>query len=324
MTTENSKFMRISSQMKKILFVLLIFLLESTVFALGSQGKFVSGVNILNASVQVSVIVLIAIGQMCVIITAGIDLSIGANIGFSGQMAAMAVMTWRLPAPLGVLIGIGSATFIGMFNGLIAVYLKITPFIVTFVMQCIVRGTIYLLLGDQSSIYGLPESYKFLGTGRLFGLLPMPVFLVAVLAAVFTFIITKTRTGRYLYAVGSNEDSARLSGINIRRVLIKTYVISGFLAGVTGILTSARLGSATAQAGMNAELDAVAAAVIGGTSLLGGVGLPVATIIGACIIGVLQNGMTLMGVSGNWQLVTKGVVVLTAAALDIIKKEKEQ
>ena len=106
--------------------------------------------------------------------------------------------------------------------------------------------------------------------------------------------------------------------------MIKTYVISGFLAGVTGILTSARLGSATAQAGMNAELDAVAAAVIGGTSLLGGVGLLAATIIGACIIGVLQNGMTLMGVSGNWQLVTKGVVVLTAAALDIIKKEKEQ
>lgn len=313
--------LEISSQMKQVLFVLLIFLLEVTVFAFGSRGKFISGVNILNASVQVSVIILIAIGQMCVVITTGIDLSIGANVGFAGLMAAMSIVQWGVPTPLGVMVGVLCATLAGLLNGLIIVYLKITPFIVTFVMQCIIRGSIYLILGNKSSIYGLPDAYNFLGTGKFLSVIPMPVIIVAIFAVIFTFIITKTRTGRYIYATGSNADSTRLSGINTKKVLIKTYLISGFLAGVTGIIASARLGAATSQSGMNAELDAVAAAVIGGTSLLGGIGLPAATIVGACIIGVLQNGMTLMGVSGNWQLVTKGVVVLIAAALDILKRK---
>jgi len=309
----------LSSNLKKSLFIFIIFVIECLIFTLGSQGKFLSSVNILNASVQASVIVLIALGQMYVIITAGIDLSIGANIGLAGFMAAKAIVFWHIPVGLGILIGIGSATLVGLLSGLFIVYLQITPFIVTFVMQCIARGFTYVMLGDKSSVFGMPESFIFLGSGNFLGI-PMPIYIVVIIAIIFGLIISKTKTGRYIYAVGSNSEAARLSGVNIKAALIKVYVISAFLAGITGIIAAARLGAATATSGTNAELDAVAATVIGGTSLMGGDGLPLATIIGALIVGVLSNGLTLMGVSGNLQLIAKGVVVLIAAALDFFKK----
>lgn len=308
-----------SGNLKKISYIFIIFLIESLIFSIGSGGKFVQPVNLLNASVQAAVIVLIALGQMYVITTAGIDLSIGSNIGLAGFMAAKAIVFWHVPIGIGILIGVGSATAVGLLNGIFIVYLQITPFIVTFVMQCIARGVTYIMLGEKSSVFGLPQSFLFLGSGSFLGI-PMPIYIVVAIAAIFSIIITKTRTGRYIYAVGSNAEAARLSGVNINFTLIKVYVISGFLAGVTGIIAAARLGAATATSGTNAELDAVAATVIGGTSLMGGEGLPIATIIGALIVGVLSNGLTLMGVSGNLQLIAKGVVVLIAAALDIFKK----
>ena len=313
-----------SPQLKHFLFVFMIFIFEVVIFGIGSEGKFISKVNIMNASVQVSVIVLIALAQMGVIITTGIDLSIGTNIGLAGLMAALSIVNWGLPIPVGILIGICAATIIGILNGLFIIYLKITPFIVTFVMQCIVRGSIYLILGNQSSIFGLPEGFTFIGSANIFGLIPMPVIIVAVIAAVFVVLVSKTKTGRYIYATGSNLEATHLSGINTKRVIVTVYAMSGFLAGITGIIAAARLGAATAQSGMNAELDAVAAAVIGGTSLLGGEGFPLAAIVGALIIGTLANGLTLVGVSGNWQLVFKGLVVLIAAALDIFRKRTKK
>lgn len=311
-----------AQNIKKISFIFIIFLMECLIFTIGSDGKFLSQINILNASVQASMIVLIALGQMYVIITGGIDLSIGANIGLAGFMAANAMVLWHVPVIPGILIGIASATFVGLLSGIFIVYLKITPFIVTFVMQCIARGAVYVMLNSKSSVYGMPESFTFLGSGDFLGI-PMIILIVALFAVIFSLIISKTKTGRYIYAVGSNREAAAMSGVNINLAMIKVYVISGFLAGITGIITAARLSAATATSGTNAELDAVAATVIGGTSLMGGEGLPAATIIGALIVGVLSNGLTLMSVSGNLQLIAKGVVVLIAASMDSFRTNEK-
>lgn len=318
----------LSPAFKQILFVLFVLVFECLVFTFGSGGKFFTVSNLLNVAIQVSVIVLIAVGQTFVIITGGIDLSIGSNIAFSGLMAAQAIMLWNFPVWLGIIVGMVSGLVVGLINGLIVVYLNITPFIVTFVMQCVARGATYVMLNNKSSIFGLPPSFNFLGAGSIFKTelfqgLPMAVIIVVVITIMFGFLLAKTKTGRYTYAVGSNSEATRLSGIEVKSVIVKVYVISGLLAGITGVLAAARLGAATGTAGMNAELDAVASSVIGGTSLMGGEGMIATSFIGACIIGVLGNGLTLMDISGNWQLLAKGIVVLAAAALDNLKRTKK-
>ncbi len=274
--------------------------------------------NFLNVAVQTAPIVLIAIGQTYVLITGGIDLSIGSNIALSGVLAAM-LMKANVPVPICILSGLISGCLVGAVNGSLVVYGKLPPFIVTLGTMTAVRG-ITLTITQGIPISGLPDSFNQIGTGSTFGI-PNPIYIMLLCVIVFGVLLAKTKTGRYTYSLGSNFDAARLSGVNIQKSLIKVYMISGFVAAVAGLIMAARIISAPPTAGDGYELDAVAASVIGGASTMGGEGTIAGTLVGAFVIGVLRNGLNLTGVSPFIQKIVIGVVIIAAVFFDRIKRK---
>lgn len=275
--------------------------------------------NLLTVALQTSIITIIAIAQTYVIITTGIDLSIGSNIALGGIVAALA-MAAGIPVPFAIILGLLSGLLVGFLNGAIIVFGDLPPFIVTLGAMSIVRG-VALVITKGIPISDLPESFTVLGTGKL-GIVPVPVLIMAVLALGFGFVLSKTCLGRHTYAVGSNYEATRLSGINTAKTLITVYAISGFLSACAGLILAARIVTAQPTAGMGYELDAVAASVIGGASLMGGEGRISGTVIGAFIIGVLRNGLNLLSVSAFWQQIVIGVVIIAAVYFDRIKHRK--
>lgn len=279
---------------------------------------FLSVNNLLTVATQTAIIAIIAIGQTYVMITTGIDLSIGSNIALSGMLAGIA-MTNGVPVWIALLIGLASGCLVGGLNGVMIAFGKIPPFIATLCTMMAVRG-ISLTLTQGIPVSGLPKSFTVIGTGSLAGI-PIPVILMILLTVIFGFVLSKTRLGRHVYAVGSNVDAARLSGVNTKAVLIKVYVISGFVAAFAGLIMAARIISAQPAAGDGYELDAVASSVIGGTSTLGGEGMIAGTFIGAFIIGILRNGLNLIGVSPFIQKIVIGVVIGGSVFFDRIKRK---
>lgn len=279
---------------------------------------FLSVNNLLTVATQTAIIAIIAIGQTYVMITTGIDLSIGSNIALSGMLAGIA-MTNGVPVWIALLIGLASGCIVGGLNGVMIAFGKIPPFIATLCTMMAVRG-ISLTLTQGIPVSGLPKSFTVIGTGSLAGI-PIPVILMILLTVIFGFVLSKTRLGRHVYAVGSNVDAARLSGVNTKAVLIKVYVISGFVAAFAGLIMAARIISAQPAAGDGYELDAVASSVIGGTSTLGGEGMIAGTFIGAFIIGILRNGLNLIGVSPFIQKIVIGVVIGGSVFFDRIKRK---
>ncbi|HHQ4188860.1 TPA: ABC transporter permease subunit [Clostridium perfringens] len=277
--------------------------------------NFLSVSNITNVFTQVSVNAIIAIGMTFVILTGGIDLSVGSTLAISGAVGASIVKSTGnvfLAIIVAAVIGIA----VGLINGLLVSKGKLQAFIVTLATMTIFRGAT-LVFTDGTPISKLPEAFVKIGNGKL-GFMPIPVIItiIIIIAIIAVYALSQTRFGRYLYALGGNEDASRLSGINTDKIKTLVYVVSGFASAIAGVIITSRIGSASPNAGTGFELDAIAAVVIGGTSLAGGEGTITGTLIGALIIGVLNNGLNLMNVSPFYQSIVKGLVILIAVLLD--------
>ena len=308
----------LSRETKQLLSTLTGLIVLCAVFAVLSP-YFLSVRNILTVATQTAVIAIIAIGQTYVMITTGIDLSIGSNIALAGMISGLA-MTNGIPVSISVLLGLLSGTLVGLLNGIMITYGNMPPFIATLGTMTAVRG-LSLTLTQGIPISSLPASFTVIGTGSTLGI-PNPVIIMLALTVFFAFVLSKTTLGRYVYAAGSNMEAARLSGVDTKKVVTMVYVISGFLAACAGLISAARIISAQPAAGEGYELDAVASSVIGGVSSLGGEGMIGGTFIGAFVIGVLRNGLNLIGVSPFIQKIVIGCVIVGAVFFDRIKRKK--
>ncbi|WP_147803705.1 ABC transporter permease subunit [Alkalicoccus halolimnae] len=276
---------------------------------------FLSPANLLNVLRQVSINALIAFGMTFVILTGGIDLSVGSTLALASAVSA-SLMASGLDPILAVMVGLLAGAVLGAFNGVFIAKGKVAPFIATLATMTIYRG-LTLVLTDGRPVSGLGESaaFEMLGRGYFLGI-PVPAITMMIAFAVLYLILKKTTFGRRVYAVGGNEEAAVLSGIKADRIKIYVYSLTGMLSALAGMILTSRLNSAQPTAGTMYELDAIAAVVLGGTSLTGGRGWIVGTLIGALIIGVLNNGLNLLGVSSFFQQVVKGSVILLAVLLD--------
>ena len=277
--------------------------------------------NLLNVAQQTSINAIIAVGLTFVIITAGIDLSVGSILAFSGVVLASALQA-GCPIPLALLVGLAVGMACGLVNGVLISFGRIPPFISTLGMMSVARGSALLYTGGRP-VSGFSESFRFLATGKIF-FIPAPVVIMIVVYLIAYFVLNRTKFGRYTYAIGGNEEAAILSGINVKLYKTMVYGICGMLSALGAIILTARLNSAQPIAGMMYELDAIAATVIGGTSLMGGQGSVIGTLIGAFIMGVLRNGLNLLGVSSFIQQVVIGSVIIIAVLMDMaLKKQRD-
>jgi inositol transport system permease protein len=290
--------------------------------------------NLLNVVRQISVMGLIAIGVTMIIITMGIDLSSGSVLAFSAVVAASLAQRpdWEnakypgldLPVIVPILAALAVGALCGAINGGLVARFKIPPFIATLGMFTVARGA--ALLYSERPVSGLTDAYNYIGQGEILKVfpipdqpplgLPVPVIILVLVAVGAHIMLNNTRFGRHIYAVGGNEQAALISGLNVKRIKIAVYAIAGLLSGLAGLVLSSRIGSGQPGLAVGIELDAIAAAVIGGTSLSGGVGTVWGTVIGALIIGVLNNGLDLLNVSAYWQTIIKGTIIVVAVIVD--------
>ncbi len=277
--------------------------------------------NVFNVGTQIAVVAILALGQTFVIVSGGIDLSVGSVLGLSGLVFGWATAVANLPLPVALALGLGTGAAAGLTNGLLITLGNLPPFIATLAMLSAARGLALVISGGQP-LNPIPAAIQTLGSGDLFGFIPLPVILMLVMWALTIGILRSTYPGRCMYAIGGNEEASRLSGINVSRQKLFTYTLSGFFAAIAGVLLAARLASAQPQAGFTFELDAIAAVVIGGASLSGGVGTASGTLVGALILGVLRNGLNLLNVSAFWQQVVIGVVIALAVMTDTLRRRK--
>lgn len=281
--------------------------------------RFLTGSNLLNIGQQTAIIAIIAVGMTYVIITAGIDLSVGSIIALSGVVLAMALKS-GMAMPLALFCGLAMGGLCGFVNGGLIAWGKLPPFIATLGMMSMARG-LTLILSDGRSISSFSSSFRAFATGSVF-IFPMPLVIMFVVYLLAQFGLKRTALGRYAFAIGGNEEAAKLSGINVTAYKIAVYVLCGTLSGLAAIILTARLNAAQPTAGTMYELDAIAATVIGGTSLMGGEGSVIGTLIGALIMGVLKNGLTIMNVSSFIQQVVIGGAIITAVLIDMAIKKR--
>ena len=273
--------------------------------------------NLLNVAQQTAINAIIAVGMTFVIITAGIDLSVGSVLAFAGVVLGSTLKA-GLPVPVGLLVGLTVGLGCGLVNGVLIAYGKLPPFIATLGMMSVARGAALLTTqGRPVSLF--PEGLRVLAEGEVLHI-PAPVIIMAGIYVLAHFLLTRTKLGRYTYAIGGNEEATLLSGVNVRFYKITVYGLCGLLSGLAAILLTARLDSAGPNAGIMYELDAIAATVIGGTSLMGGEGTVAGTLIGAFIMGVLRNGLVLLDVSPYLQNVVIGSVIILAVLMDMALK----
>lgn len=278
--------------------------------------------NLINVFRQSSINALLALGQLLVIITAGIDLSVGSILGLSCVLVAM-MLKAGVPWPLAILLTIAIGAALGTSNGLLLTKLRLPhPFIPTLGMMNVARGLAFVISGGFP-ISELPTGFRFWGAGTIF-YIPVPVILVLGIYGLFHIFLTRTMLGRDVYAIGGNKQAAIFSGIPVDRRLTMVYALSGGLAAFGAVVLAGRLNSGFPLAGDGAELDAIAAVIIGGASFFGGMGTVWGTLIGALIMGVLRNGLTLLSVSPNWQKVVIGVVIVAAVWIDVLRQRKSK
>jgi ribose transport system permease protein len=277
--------------------------------------------NLLNVAEQAAIIAIVAVGMTFVIITGGIDLSVGSVLAFAGVVMA-SVLHADVPLPLALGAALGTGLFCGLVNGLLITVGRLPPFIATLGMMSVARGTA-LMFTEGRPISGFSGGFRSLATGEVLRV-PAPVVIMVAVYLVAHFVLTRTKLGRYTYAIGGNEEAALLSGVNVRAYKASVYGLSGMLSGLAAVLLTARLNSAQPIAGMMYELDAIAATVIGGTSLLGGEGTVLGTLIGALIMAVLRNGLNLLGVSSFIQQIVIGSVIIVAVLIDMWLKRRAE
>jgi ribose transport system permease protein len=275
--------------------------------------------NLFEITLQSAVFALIAAGETFVIFSGGIDLSVGSVFAFSAIVGGLVFQETKSTL-LCILVSILAGIAAGLMNGLFITQLKVPPFVATLGMMGIARG-FALILCKGVPIYGLTEGYMWLGQGKIFGVIPVPTLIVALLFIIAFFVLKYTKFGRFTYAIGSNAEATRLSGVNINRVTLGIYMVSGMLAAVAGVIESARLATIQPAGGNGYELLAIGAVVIGGTSLFGGEGEIIATLIGALIVTTIRNGLNILGVYAFWQYVVNGLIIITAVAIDQIRRK---
>jgi ribose transport system permease protein len=276
--------------------------------------------NLLNVLEQTAINAIIAAGMTFVIISAGIDLSVGSLLALAGVVLATALQA-GMPAPLAILVSLGTGFIFGLLNGLAITLGRLPPFIATLGMMSVARGCA-LLFTEGRPISGFGSHFRAIATSRVAGV-PAPVLITVAAYLIGHFVLTQTRFGRYVYAIGGNEEATRLSGVNVRWHKTIVYGVSGLASAIAAVLLTARLNSAQPIAGVMYELDAIAATVIGGTSLVGGEGGLGGTIIGALIMGVLRNGLNLLGVSSFVQQIVIGLVIVFAVLIDAALKARD-
>lgn len=290
-----------------IAFLLLVVVLSTL------SESFLTVSNILNIARQVSINAVIAAGMTFVILTGGIDLSVGSVLAYSGAIMAGLLSTGK-PVVLSIIAGLALGAILGLVNGIVITKGKVQPFIATLGMLTIARGAT-LVYTDGRPITGLPDAFVWLGAGEVLRV-PVPVIIMTLVFTASYLILTQTVLGRYVYAIGGNEEAARLSGVNVTFYKSLVYAISGLTSAISAVILTARLNSAQPTAGVAFELDAIAAVVLGGTTLAGGEGSIGGTLLGAFIIGVINNGLNLLNVNPFYQQVVKGLVILLAVLLD--------
>jgi len=282
-----------------------------------TSSSFLTSKNTFNVLRQISSNLFLACGMTMVIILGGIDLSVGSVIALSGCLAAGGVARYDLPIPVAIMMGIAVGVVVGAFNGFVIAKTTIPAFIVTLATMNIAKGLAYVYTGG-SPVRVVSKEWQFLGAGYI-GFMPTPVVLLIFVLIITAILMNNTKFGRHIYAVGGNAQAAEFSGISTARVKFLVHVYAGLMAGLAGVVLASRMYSGQPTAGDGAEMDAIAAVVVGGTSMSGGSGKIGGTIIGGLIIGVLNNGLNLMNVNSFWQYVVKGVVILLAVFIDYLR-----
>ncbi|MFE7979007.1 ABC transporter permease [Streptomyces shenzhenensis] len=296
---------------------ILVVLVVLTALMAAIAPNFATVGNLLNIARSISINAILAAGMTFVILTAGIDLSVGSIVAVSGIVAVLTA-TSGVPSPVAVILGVLVGAAAGLVNGLLIAYLSLAAFIVTLGTMTFLRGLGYTMTDGQPVVSNV-LNFRDIGNGYIAGI-PVPVMIMAVVYLIAWFTLERTRYGKHVYAVGGNAEAARLAGINVRRVTTSVYAIAGACAGLAGVIFAARVVSAQPTAGTGYELDAIAAVVLGGTSLMGGRGRLVGTLIGSVILGVLSTGLILMNVQFFTQLLIKGIVIILAVAIDSLKR----
>lgn len=295
------------------------FVVLCLVLTFTTDNKFLTGSNIMSVLRQICINALIAFGMTFVLIVGGIDLTVGSVVGASG-VAVVMLIQGGMPMWAAIVMGLLLGVVIGLVNGLIITLVKMPPFIVTLSMQGVIRGLAYYIT-DGRSVACNDTVFTSMGNGYLWRI-PLPIYIVAVIMILLMILLYRTRFGRRMYAVGGNLSAARFTGIKTNFITVQVYVISALMASVAGIILASRMYSGQPTAGQNYESDAIAAAVLGGTSFNGGIGTMGGTLIGALVIGVLSNGLNLLHISSYIQMVIKGIVIILAVAFDLLKNGK--
>lgn len=285
------------------------------------KPKFLDIDNVFNLLRQASINGLLALGMTFVVLTGGIDLSVGSILGASGIFTALVAQNHQIPWFIAVLVGLGVGFVLGSINGLVVAYLKVPAFVATLGMLSVARGITYLASNAQP-VPGLSDSFLEIGGGSV-GIIPIPVIILIAVFTICSILLYRCKYGRYIFGVGGNAKAARVSGINVKLTTCSAYMMLGVLSGLAGVVLTSRVSSGLAMAGQNYETDAIAAVVMGGTSLAGGKGRLWGTLIGVLIIAVLNNGLDMLAVSSYWQLIIKGVIIVGAVMIDSLNNSND-
>ena len=317
--------MKINEFLKKYSTVIL--LLAVVVFFSVMTDSFLATRNMINILRQVAVLSILSAGMTFVIISGGMDLTVGSMLGLTGVICAKFIVEMQLNPVISIIFAVILMTLFGTLTGLLIVKLHVAPMVITLGMMTVARGFAYIFSGGIP-IYDIPESVVFLGQGKI-GPVPVPVIIMIIIVLIANYVLNNSYYGRYVYAIGGNEEAARLAGVAVDKIKVSLYSMSAFLAGIAGVILMARISSGSPQSGTGMEMDVVTAVVIGGVSISGGKGKIMGAFLGALIIGVLSNGLTIMNIGEYYQQVVKGVVLILAVAFDTytntdkVKKVKE-
>lgn len=287
-----------------------------------ATDTFFTASNLAVVSRQISLNAIIAMGMTLVILMGGIDLSVGSVVAISSVMLGLTMVRWNMPIWLGIVIGILMGVVIGFINGALVVRTKVPPFIITLGMMGLARGAA-LVITKGTSISGFPTNYFPIGQGFMFNLVPIPVVIAIVLAILVHIVLSRTTFGRRIYLLGSNEEAALLSGINVNRMKVMIFTICSAFAAIEAVIETSRMATGQPASGSGYELTAIGSVIIGGASMAGGEGTVLGTMLGAVLLGLITNGLILLGISAYWQQVFSGTIIILAVALDTWRRQQK-
>jgi len=301
-----------------VLFVLIAIIVAFSILS----PQFLKVSNFITVLRQVSILAIVSVGMTVFLISGGIDLSVGSMVSVVSVLTSMATVNLNLPIGIAIIIGLILGMGMGFLNGMMITTTGMPPMIGTLATQLVFRGLGFIVCGG-ASIYHLPEGFKVFGQGYV-GAIPVPVIIMIIILLIFAFVLGRTFIGRYFYAVGSNAEATRLCGLDIKKVQVLAYTICGLLSAVGGMIMTSRVNSGQPKAGDGYEMDVLTACVVGGISINGGEGKIRHIVVGVLIIGILSNGLTIIGVSEYWQQVAKGLILAAAVAFDAIQKTRKK